>query len=77
MAKLSCQAEGYAGAVHYENMDKIMTFPNVVPHIYGKRETRPFRKMGHINVLADTLADAYAVAAKVQKIVTVKTLGER
>jgi len=32
--------------------------PGVTPHIYGKKETRPWRKMGHITCVADSLDDA-------------------
>ena len=34
-------AEGYAGPVVYENIEKIMDIEGVTPHIYGKKETRP------------------------------------
>jgi 5-(carboxyamino)imidazole ribonucleotide synthase len=30
-----------------------MGIDGVTPHIYGKRETRPFRKMGHVTVNED------------------------
>ena len=39
------------GKVIYENMDKILHIDGVTPHIYGKKETRPFRKMGHVTRL--------------------------
>src|SRR5690606_9483663 len=41
-------AEGYSGDVEYQNIEKILAIPGVTPHIYGKRQTRPFRKMGHV-----------------------------
>jgi 5-(carboxyamino)imidazole ribonucleotide synthase len=66
-------AAGFSGAVVYENLQEAMALENVMPHIYGKRETRPFRKMGHINIGAPTLAKAYQKAKKVQKMVIVKS----
>lgn len=44
-------AEGHQGDVLYENIEKIMQLEGVTPHIYGKRETRPFRKMGHVTIV--------------------------
>lgn len=41
-------AEGHHGPVHYDQLEKILELDGVTPHIYGKRETRPFRKMGHV-----------------------------
>lgn len=50
-------AEGFSGVPRYEGFDKILQISGVYPHIYGKTETRPFRKMGHVNVVAQTLAE--------------------
>ena len=64
-------ALGHTGAVVYKNMAQVLAINGVTPHIYGKRETRPFRKMGHINVTADTLALAYAKAEQVAALIEV------
>lgn len=66
-------AEGFSGAVVYQNLAQAMALQKVMPHIYGKRETRPFRKMGHINICADTLAKAYEKARIVQGLVSVES----
>lgn len=47
-------AEGHQGPVQYEGIEEVMAMPNVYIHLYGKKETKPGRKMGHINVCADT-----------------------
>ena len=44
-------AEGHTGDVTYENMEAIMALDGVTPHIYGKKQTRPFRKMGHVTIV--------------------------
>ena len=44
-------AEGHTGNVIYENIEKLMEMEGVTPHIYGKKETRPFRKMGHVTIV--------------------------
>ena len=44
-------AEGHKGNVVYENIERIMEMDGVTPHVYGKKQTRPFRKMGHVTHL--------------------------
>ena len=65
-------AEGFNGDVVYENLEQIMDMDGVTPHIYGKKQTRPFRKMGHITVAAPTLAEAHEIAVKVKETLKVK-----
>ncbi|MDQ1161279.1 5-(carboxyamino)imidazole ribonucleotide synthase [Chryseobacterium sp. SORGH_AS 447] len=47
-------AEGYSGKVIYEGMEDVLKLPETYIHLYGKTETKPGRKMGHINVLAES-----------------------
>ncbi len=47
--------EGVQGPPVYEGIQKILKSPGVYPHIYGKAETKPFRKMGHITVIREDL----------------------
>ena len=63
--------EGYAGDVLYENIEQVMALPGVTPHIYGKRQTRPFRKMGHITVVNPHIEEARAIAQKVKETIRV------
>jgi 5-(carboxyamino)imidazole ribonucleotide synthase len=39
----------------YDGMDDILQINGVYPHLYGKRFTKPFRKMGHVTILDDDL----------------------
>ncbi|MEL6803164.1 MAG: ATP-grasp domain-containing protein, partial [Bacteroidota bacterium] len=48
-------AAGHSGTAVYDGMEDILKIPGVYPHIYGKADTRPFRKMGHITVLDQDL----------------------
>lgn len=66
-------AEGQSGNVKYSGIENALAIEGVTPHIYGKRETRPFRKMGHVNITAPTLDEAYQKARKIQKILLVTT----
>ena len=44
--------EGFTGDAIYEGLEKIMKLENVFIHIYGKKETKPGRKMGHVTILS-------------------------
>ncbi|GHO68982.1 N5-carboxyaminoimidazole ribonucleotide synthase [Ktedonobacter sp. SOSP1-52] len=44
---------------------------HVFVHLYGKRETRIDRKMGHITVVGDNLEDVYQLALKVRAALTI------
>jgi len=59
-------AEGFNGPAVYDGWEKLLAIPEVYPHLYGKAETRPFRKMGHVTALGDTveMARQRASAAK-------------
>jgi 5-(carboxyamino)imidazole ribonucleotide synthase len=61
----------HKGPVKYSGLEKIMEWPGVNVHIYGKAETKPFRKMGHVTITAETLDEARALAKKVQQTVKV------
>ena len=63
--------EGYSGQVVYENIEKIMAIDGVTPHIYGKRETRPFRKMGHVTIVNEDMKDARRIAEEVKNSIRV------
>ncbi|NND15244.1 MAG: 5-(carboxyamino)imidazole ribonucleotide synthase [Eudoraea sp.] len=63
--------EGHKGKVFYEGLREILERPGVTPHIYGKKETRPFRKMGHVTVVAPTIEKARTEAEKVKKTIRV------
>jgi 5-(carboxyamino)imidazole ribonucleotide synthase len=63
--------EGYTGQVYYENIESIMSLNGVTPHIYGKRETRPFRKMGHVTIIDEDINEARRVAEKVKQKIKV------
>ena len=64
-------AEGHAGPVYYKNIDQILAIDGVIPHIYGKKETHPFRKMGHVTIINPELSIARKIAAQVKDILSV------
>jgi 5-(carboxyamino)imidazole ribonucleotide synthase len=64
-------AEGHTGKVVYENIEKIMAMDGVTPHIYGKKQTRPFRKMGHVTIVNADIDAARKIAQKVKETIKV------
>ena len=64
-------AEGHHGAVVYKNIENIMEFEGVTPHIYGKKQTRPFRKMGHVTIVNPNIEKAREIAQKVKESIKV------
>lgn len=64
-------AEDYQGKVVYQNIETILALDGVTPHIYGKKETRPFRKMGHVTIVNSDLNKARVIAEKVKKTIKV------
>ena len=45
--------EGFNGEAKYEGLHKVLELENVFVHIYGKKQTKPGRKMGHVTILGD------------------------
>ena len=59
------------GPVVYKNMDQIIGIKGVNSHIYGKKETRPNRKMGHITVTNSNIEEAIKIAKEIKTTVKV------
>ena len=53
------------GAPVYDGLSEALSMPGVHPHLYGKSEVKPYRKMGHITV---TGADMNLVQEKLLKL---------
>ncbi|MGW9687264.1 5-(carboxyamino)imidazole ribonucleotide synthase [Flagellimonas sp. 2504JD1-5] len=68
-------AEGYTGNVVYENIESILEMEGVTPHIYGKKQTRPFRKMGHVTIVDKDMARAREIAQEVKE--TIKVIADK
>jgi 5-(carboxyamino)imidazole ribonucleotide synthase len=64
-------AEGYTGPVRYEGVEKALSADNVFLHLYGKKVTKPFRKMGHATVLDTDLSKAIEKATFVKDTIKV------
>ncbi|MEN3186857.1 MAG: 5-(carboxyamino)imidazole ribonucleotide synthase [Atribacterota bacterium] len=65
--------KGYRGVPSVEGLEETLSIPGVSFHLYGKKETRPFRKMGHVTVVAQSLEDAIVKAWKVKKLLKIRS----
>ncbi|MEO6720764.1 MAG: 5-(carboxyamino)imidazole ribonucleotide synthase [Ferruginibacter sp.] len=64
-------APGHEGEAYYEGLPEIMQLENVFVHIYGKKETRPGRKMGHITILSKEKQELIHQANRIKQTVRV------
>ncbi len=65
--------DGYNGNVRYEGIEECLSMDGVKVHIYGKEQTKPFRKMGHVTILDKDLDNALDKASKVKHILRAVT----
>ena len=65
--------KGFKGKVLYENLDEVFKDKSANLHIYGKEETRPNRKMGHVTIICDKFEEAYKKAKTLKDTIKIKT----
>lgn len=65
--------KGYSGPVFYQGIEKAMEQSNVSVHIYGKSNTKPNRKMGHVTVTDENLKNGLKKAKSIKNLIKVKT----
>lgn len=63
--------DGYKGPAKYDGIEKIMSTAGCHIHLYGKRETKPFRKMGHLTITAPTMENVKSIAKNVKSVLKV------
>ena len=64
-------AEGFKGDVFYRGLEDVLSIPNIFVHLYGKLQTSPGRKMGHITIMGDDVAILMKKAILVKQQLTV------
>ena len=67
-------ADGFTGDAHYEGLAECLAIEGVKIHLYGKKMTKPFRKMGHATIIAPTIEEAKEKARQVQSTLIIKTV---
>lgn len=63
--------EGHTGEAFYEGLNEILQIENVFVHIYGKKQTKPGRKMGHITILSKEKQELIHQANRIKQTVKV------
>lgn len=64
-------APGANGEARYEGIEEVLSMENAFVHLYGKRETRPGRKMGHVTIINDDMNMLVEDAQRVKQLVRV------
>ena len=63
--------KGHTGTAIYGGLSDLLDHDNVFPHLYGKEQTKPFRKMGHITITGKTLKEVKETAEKIKDIIQI------
>ncbi|WP_301928240.1 5-(carboxyamino)imidazole ribonucleotide synthase [Ferruginibacter sp.] len=66
-------AEGHSGEASYEGLNDILKLENVFVHIYGKKQTKPGRKMGHVTILSKEKQELVHQANRIKNTLKVVT----
>lgn len=64
-------AEGFNGTAKYQGLRELVAIPGVHLHLYGKKETKPFRKMGHITITDKNITALKEKAEQVKQLIKV------
>jgi 5-(carboxyamino)imidazole ribonucleotide synthase len=65
-------AEGHSGEAVYTNLDDVLSMDNVFVHLYGKKQTKPGRKMGHVTIMHSDYQDLRYKANKIKHTLKVE-----
>ena len=63
--------KNYEGIACYQNMDQVLAMEGVYVHLYGKKFTRPFRKMGHVTIIGKNIEEARRKAIQIKQLLKV------
>ena len=65
-------AEGHSGEAVYTNLNEVLSMDNVFVHLYGKKQTKPGRKMGHVTIMHSDYQDLRYKANKIKHTLKVE-----
>lgn len=66
-------ADGFSGVAKYEGLDEVLKIENAFVHLYGKKQTKPGRKMGHVTILSNEKQELIHQSNKVKSTLFVKS----
>lgn len=65
--------DGFSGPVLVEGKEEALAEKGVYIHLYGKKLTKPFRKMGHVTILDDDIGSLKAKANRIKELIKIKS----
>jgi 5-(carboxyamino)imidazole ribonucleotide synthase len=65
--------EGFSGTAVYEGLTETLSVENAFVHLYGKHQTKPGRKMGHVTILSKEKSELLYQARKIKQTLKVKS----
>lgn len=66
-------ANGYVGTARYNGIDSLCKVNDAHIHLYGKKDTKPNRKMGHITVTGTSIQSVKETAERIKNVITITT----
>ena len=63
---------GFIGNAIYEGLEEALEMDGVHPHLYGKKITKPFRKMGHVTILDSSIEGLKQKSEQVKHLIKIK-----
>jgi len=64
--------DGYMGEAIVEGLDEALAEKGIYIHLYGKKITKPFRKMGHLTILEENISLLKQKAQKFKNTIKIK-----
>jgi 5-(carboxyamino)imidazole ribonucleotide synthase len=64
-------ADGFEGEAKYEGLEEVLKMENVFIHLYGKKQTKPGRKMGHVTIVSKERQELTFKANRIKNILKV------
>ncbi len=65
--------EGHSGPAYYEGMNEVLQMEHAFVHLYGKEQTKPGRKMGHVTVIGNDRTELIYQAHRIKQYLKVIT----
>lgn len=66
--------DGFSGPVLVEGKEEALSEKGVYIHLYGKKLTKPFRKMGHVTILDENIDMLKARAHRIKELIKIKSI---
>lgn len=65
--------EGYSGPARYEGIEDVLAMEGAHIHLYGKKMTKPYRKMGHVTIVANDIRELKTKARQIKDTLKIKS----